>query len=75
MIAQLKSPRAKEVVRNLPGEMVHRAASTIIIVEATLQSLHSLKLVVAGGIIFIVVEVISMAYVEIRVRETDGGGR
>jgi hypothetical protein len=69
----MKSPRTRQVVKNLPGEMMHRAASVIIIVEGVQYIFHSLKLVVVGGIIFLVTEVVSMAFVETEVDESQRG--
>lgn len=48
----------RRVKRKLPGELMHRAASYVIVVEAVVHWFGKILPAVGAGVVFIVVEVI-----------------
>jgi hypothetical protein len=51
---------ARPVVKQVPGEFLHRGASYVIIAEGVFHTFHQIRYIVFAAIVFLLVEVFSI---------------
>lgn len=66
---------AKDVACRAPNDLLHRTASYVIVCEGVFHTFHNFYLMVVAGIIFVVIESVSIIREDMSSDEQVGGGR